>query len=94
MGEGKTEAAMYIADRRLAAAGGGYYFALPTQATSDQMFGRVERFLRNRYPGDTLNLCLLHGHAALSAEFEALLDWSAQPARAFGGRARRGRRRG
>ena len=39
MGEGKTEAAMYLADRWTVALGQrGCYFALPTMATSNQMF--------------------------------------------------------
>lgn len=73
MGEGKTEAAMYLADRWATALGQrGCYFALPTQATSNQMFGRVRAFLEARYGSATVNLMLLHGHAALSAEFEVL----------------------
>ena len=73
MGEGKTEAAIYLADHWAAKAGqAGHYFALPTQATSNQMFGRVRDFLRNRYEGDQVQLQLLHGHASLSAEFEVL----------------------
>jgi len=73
MGEGKTEAAMYLADTWAAKLGQrGCYFALPTQATSNQMFGRVREFLGARYSDESVNLMLLHGHAALSAEFEAL----------------------
>ncbi|MGH7390349.1 MAG: CRISPR-associated helicase Cas3' [Candidatus Rokuibacteriota bacterium] len=73
MGEGKTEAALYLADRWNAALGQhGFYIALPTQATSDQMFSRVREFLARRYPGDLVNVQLLHGHASLSAEFEEL----------------------
>ena len=73
MGEGKTEAAIFLADYWAAASGQeGYYFALPTQATSDQMFGRVRDFLQNRYEGERTQFQLLHGHAALSSEFEAL----------------------
>lgn len=72
-GEGKTEAAMYLADAWSATSGQrGCYFALPTQATSNQMFSRVKAFLAERYPADLVNLHLLHGHAALSAEFQAL----------------------
>jgi len=72
-GEGKTEAAMYLADHWISALGQkGAYFALPTQATSDQMFGRVSRFIKTRYPLQVVNLQLLHGHASLSAEFEML----------------------
>jgi CRISPR-associated endonuclease/helicase Cas3 len=72
-GEGKTEAALYLVDwwnkqfdQR------GAYFALPTQATSNQMFGRVRNFLAASYTGDEVDLQLIHGHAALSAEFEVL----------------------
>lgn len=73
MGEGKTEAAMYLADRWALALGQkGCYFALPTMATSNQMFIRVQEFLRQRYPKEVVNLQLLHGHASLAAEFQAL----------------------
>lgn len=73
MGEGKTEAAMYLADRWAVALGQkGCYFALPTMATSNQMFSRVKEFLSQRYPENLVNLQLLHGHASLSAEFQAL----------------------
>ncbi len=75
MGEGKTEAAIYLADKWVNNLGQkGYYFALPTMATSDQMFGRVEDYLIKRYPDDKVNFMLLHGHAALSAEFKTLID--------------------
>jgi CRISPR-associated endonuclease/helicase Cas3 len=74
MGEGKTEAAIYLADSRVASLGQrGYYFALPTMATSDQMLGRVQDYLKKRYhDNERINLMLLHGHAALSAEFQSL----------------------
>lgn len=74
MGEGKTETAMYLADIMNAKLGTrGIFFALPTQATSDQMFGRVASFLKERF-GETdhfINLLLQHGHASLSDEFIA-----------------------
>jgi CRISPR-associated endonuclease/helicase Cas3 len=79
MGEGKTEAAMYLADTWAAKLKQrGCYFALPTQATSNQMFGRVRKFLVARYTADAVNLMLLHGHAALSAEFETLKENAAR----------------
>jgi len=82
MGEGKTEAALFLADRWSAARGqAGAYIGLPSQATSNQMFGRVRDYLRRRY-GDAdgaVTLQLLHGHAALSAEFALLLDDGARP---------------
>ncbi len=75
MGEGKTEAALYLADRWSIAPGPrGCYVALPTQATSNQMFTRVRDFLSKRYPADKVNLQLLHGHAALSSEFRLLRE--------------------
>lgn len=73
MGEGKTEAALYLADRWALDAGTrGLYLALPTQATSNQMFGRLRDFLSARYPASIVNLQLLHGHAELHADFEEL----------------------
>ena len=75
MGEGKTEAAIYLADNWAASAGQeGIYFALPTQATSNQMFGRVRDFLYDRYADSLVQLQLLHGHASLSSEFEVLRE--------------------
>src|SRR5262249_39409930 len=74
MGEGKTETAMFLADHWNATLKQrGVYFALPTQATSNQMFGRVRKFLRRRFADEQTLLQLLHGHAALSAEFQTLL---------------------
>ncbi len=69
MGEGKTEAGWYAAacwDRR---EGQGAYVALPTMATSNQMFERVGKFLEADTGG---NLMLLHGKAALNERFEKL----------------------
>lgn len=73
MGEGKTEAALFLADRWCVADGGrGVFFALPTQATSTSMFTRVRGFLGQRFPADMVTLNLLHGHAALSEELQAM----------------------
>ena len=73
MGEGKTEAAMFLADYWTAKLQQqGCYFALPTQATSNQMFGRVKRFIEGRYPNQRVNLQLVHGANLLSEEFTAL----------------------
>jgi CRISPR-associated endonuclease/helicase Cas3 len=73
MGEGKTEAAFYLSrcwNGRLGQK--GCYVALPTQATSDQMFHRVRQFLATEYPSQKVNLQLLHGRAALSEEYREL----------------------
>jgi CRISPR-associated endonuclease/helicase Cas3 len=76
MGEGKTEAALLLADRLAAAAGQrGFYFGLPTQATSNQLFARVCEFLDQRYHGTAaVPAILAHGHASLSPEFLNLLE--------------------
>lgn len=73
MGIGKTEAALYLADHGNVSLGmRGHYLALPTQATSNQMFTRDVDFLQHRYPGVLVNTQLLHGHAALSTDFQDL----------------------
>jgi len=73
MGEGKTEAALYFAERLRQRFGlRGSYIGLPTQATSNQMFGRVVKALTAEGTGGVAHLHLLHGHAALSAEFACL----------------------
>ena len=73
MGEGKTEAAMFLADYWIAKLQQqGCYFALPTQAASNQMFGRVRRFIEGRYPDQSVNLQLVHGANLLSEEFTDL----------------------
>lgn len=67
MGEGKTEVALYLADRWATKDGmSGLYVALPTQATSNQMLDRVGEFLAQRYPTDMIGLQLAHGAAELS----------------------------
>ena len=50
MGEGKTEAALHLLEGWAAdGAARGFYLALPTQATANQMHGRVVDFLRNAF---------------------------------------------
>ena len=70
MGEGKTEAAWYVADCWNRMGGAGTYVALPTMATSNQMFSRVETFLK--LDGGPHHLQLLHGKASLNPNFERL----------------------
>lgn len=69
MGEGKTEAALYLVHRLGQRLGQpGFYVAMPTQATSDQMFDRVLQFLSQGFPNVYVQVSLLHGHASLSPE--------------------------
>lgn len=73
MGEGKTEAAFFLQDRLQAKSGQrGMYFALPTQATSNAMLDRVAGFLEKRYPGQRVNLHLMHASAALEKRYQSL----------------------
>ena len=63
MGEGKTEAALYTAVRAMQSEQKrGIYVALPTQATSNQMYGRFVHMLEDNEGG---NARLLHGTAFL-----------------------------
>ncbi|MEU8201683.1 CRISPR-associated helicase Cas3' [Streptosporangium sp. NPDC049046] len=73
MGGGKTEIAQYaVAEwtRRLGLS--GFFFALPTQATSNQMLDRLQTFLGLHSASDAL-LHLVHGAAGLNDEFLKLL---------------------
>lgn len=64
-GIGKTEIALYITERWLQqTAGRGLYVAMPTQATSNQMYARVREFLHQLYPDMPINFHLVHGQAA------------------------------
>jgi CRISPR-associated endonuclease/helicase Cas3 len=73
MGEGKTEAAFYLAECWNASGLRGSYIAMPTQATSNQLYERYREFLARRYGGGVkVNLQLLHGHASLSAAVKLL----------------------
>ncbi len=72
-GEGKTEAAWYLADRWLTHhQQRGVYVAMPTQATSNQMLGRVRQFIEQRYPDQRTTLLLLHGDAVWSEDMRQL----------------------
>jgi len=72
-GCGKTEAALYLADTWLQQnAGRGLYVAMPTQATSNQMFERTLEFLKKRYPYEKINIHLAHGQAQWHEAMERL----------------------
>ncbi len=68
-GSGKTEAAFYVTDTVLQREQkSGFYIAMPTQATSNQIFSRTKKFLKQRYPGESLNFHLVHGSASLNED--------------------------
>lgn len=64
MGEGKTEAALVLAHATACRLGQhGLYIGLPTQATANQMFGRVAAFLEDASGGEPSTLVLAHAEA-------------------------------
>jgi len=72
-GEGKTEAALLLAQRLIGQTGGGMYFALPTMATSEQIFARVKEFFARNYPGKgSAGVMLVHGQADLSPDIQRM----------------------
>lgn len=75
MGLGKTEAAL-IAAEQLAykTKRNGLFFGLPTQATSNGMFPRIENWLRRiaEEQQETVSLRLVHGKAALNKSYADL----------------------
>lgn len=74
MGEGKTEAALLAAESLAERTGsGGCFIALPTQATTDAMFGRVRAWL-DRLPGEgSRSVFLAHGKASLNDDYQGLI---------------------
>lgn len=76
MGEGKTEAALYLADVWAATQDRqGAYIALPTQATSNQMFKRVRKYLGLRFANaDYVAAHLVYGEAQLDDSYQKMLD--------------------
>lgn len=83
MGEGKTEAALAVAEVFAARSGaGGVFFALPTMATGNAMFPRLLEWL-NRLPDDGSrrhSVHLAHSKAALNEDFAGLLARGGQVA--------------
>lgn len=71
-GGGKTEAALLLAARLLAAGrGGGVFVGLPTQATANAMYGRLAECVGRLFPDAAASLLLAHGGRALRDDFLA-----------------------
>ncbi|MYV90340.1 CRISPR-associated helicase Cas3' [Streptomyces sp. SID1034] len=77
MGEGKTEAALAVAEIFAGRSGaGGVFFALPTMATSNGMFPRLLDWLGRMPPGAdgvVWSVRLAHSKAALNEHFADLM---------------------
>lgn len=78
-GSGKTEAALCLAHRLMEkGAADGFYFGLPTTATSNAMFERIERFMPTLYDASSNenmpSLVLAHGSKNMNATFQKLLQ--------------------
>lgn len=71
-GSGKTEAAMMLVNRVMSARGArGLFIALPTMATSNQMFERLATSYRRLFAeGTRPSLVLAHGAASVHEQFQ------------------------
>lgn len=75
MGIGKTEAALVGVEQLAKKTGrNGLFFGLPTQATSNGIFPRINSWLSSIKDslGESLSIRLVHGKAALNKEFSGL----------------------
>lgn len=73
MGMGKTEAALACAEVAADKFNcGGLFFALPTQATTDGMFGRLLDWVKRLEDGGGQSVKLFHGKAQFNDEYQAL----------------------
>lgn len=77
-GSGKTEAALTLVWRLWAAGvARGLYLGLPTQATSNAMFARLQKALPPMFrPGTRPTICLAHGKSWLHPEWRVALNFS------------------
>lgn len=78
-GEGKTEAALFLASKQMAGKyDSGLYVAMPTMATSNAMVERLISFLGKTHDshkaGKVINFRLIHGKALLQPEQQDLFD--------------------
>lgn len=72
-GIGKTEAALNLYAQRARVRSQGLYFALPTMATTNAMFDRIEHFLNKLFQGDEAQIRLLQSEALMHEGFRRLL---------------------
>ncbi|OGG98789.1 MAG: CRISPR-associated helicase Cas3' [Candidatus Lambdaproteobacteria bacterium RIFOXYD1_FULL_56_27] len=80
-GSGKTEAALVLCHRLMGEQGAdGFFFGLPTLATANGMYPRLNRVFHRLFGPDASPSCVLaHSQKHLNPEFaQALLHWSPQ----------------
>ncbi|MCE2494595.1 MAG: CRISPR-associated helicase Cas3' [Alphaproteobacteria bacterium] len=78
-GAGKTEAALILAHRMMASGyARGLFFALPTMATANAMFGRMVDAAARLF-ADRPSLSLVHGRSHLHSGFRALVGSEDDP---------------
>ena len=78
-GAGKTEAALILAHRMIVSGRArGLFFALPTMATANAMFGRLTKAALRLFSGRPA-LALVHGRANLHSGFRELVGASDDP---------------
>lgn len=74
-GSGKTEAAITLAHRLMAAGEGqGIYIALPTMATANAMYGRVEKVAERLFQDNTYSTVLAHSASRLYDAIKTYLE--------------------
>ncbi len=70
-GAGKTEAAVMLAHRLMAAGlADGFFIGLPTMATANAMYGRIRKVFKRLFEADA-SLALAHGQSRLVEAFAA-----------------------
>ncbi len=78
MGTGKTESALGAAEILASKTGcGGLFFGLPTQATANGLFPRLEQWAAGQSENTRLGIRLAHGMAALNQDYQALFQGQA-----------------
>lgn len=73
MGIGKTEAALIAAEEMSDNSVSGMLFALPTQATADNIFSRILEWGAQQSKENHLSIRLAHGLALMNEEYSALM---------------------
>lgn len=73
-GSGKTEAALALTQRLMAAGqADGFYFGLPSMATSNAMFDRVKNHYHNMYQDKVPSLVLAHGASGMQSSYQEII---------------------